>query len=128
MVLLTLIPVTIVIVSRLVYRKGVDLMIESIPLLCEADPRVHFIIGGDGPMSIALEEMIEKHRLQDRVQMLGSVKHSDVRNVLVQGDIFLNCSLTEAFCIAIVEAASWYVFTIEVMLKTQHSIPNDFLL
>ena len=25
--------------------------------------------------------------------------------VLVRGDIFLNCSLTEAFCIAIVEAA-----------------------
>ena len=29
-----------------------------------------------------------------------------VRGVLVQGDIFLNTSLTEAFCIAIVEAAS----------------------
>lgn len=26
--------------------------------------------------------------------------------VLVQGDVFLNTSLTEAFCIAIVEAAS----------------------
>jgi len=29
-----------------------------------------------------------------------------VRNVLVRGRIFLNCSLTEAFCIAILEAAS----------------------
>jgi phosphatidylinositol glycan class A protein len=29
-----------------------------------------------------------------------------VRDVLTRGDIFLNCSLTEAFCIAIVEAAS----------------------
>lgn len=38
--------------------------------------------------------------------MLGMVKHSDVHNVLIRGDIFLNCSLTEAFCIAIVEAAS----------------------
>jgi hypothetical protein len=34
------------------------------------------------------------------------VKHNDVRNVLVRGHIFLNCSLTEAFCIAILEAAS----------------------
>lgn len=38
--------------------------------------------------------------------MLGSVPHSEVRDVLVRGNIFLNCSLTEAFCIAIVEAAS----------------------
>ena len=36
--------------------------------------------------------------------MMGMVKHSDVPNVLNQADIFLNTALTEAFCIAIVEA------------------------
>jgi glycosyltransferase involved in cell wall biosynthesis len=41
-----------------------------------------------------------------RVQLLGALEHKDVRNVLVQGHIFLNTSLTEAFCMAIVEAAS----------------------
>ncbi|KAL6033454.1 hypothetical protein STEG23_020269, partial [Scotinomys teguina] len=40
------------------------------------------------------------------VQLLGALEHKDVRNVLVQGHIFLNTSLTEAFCMAIVEAAS----------------------
>lgn len=34
------------------------------------------------------------------------MEHQDVRDVLVQGHIFLNTSLTEAFCMAIVEAAS----------------------
>jgi phosphatidylinositol glycan class A protein len=34
------------------------------------------------------------------------VQHCDVRNVLCRGHIYLNCSLTEAFCIAILEAAS----------------------
>lgn len=41
-----------------------------------------------------------------RVQLLGALEHKEVRNVLVQGHIFLNTSLTEAFCMAIVEAAS----------------------
>lgn len=41
-----------------------------------------------------------------RVRLLGALEHQDVRNVLVQGQIFLNTSLTEAFCMAIVEAAS----------------------
>ena len=64
------------------------------------------MIGGDGPKRLNLEEMIERNQLHDRVALLGAVKHSDVRNVLVRGDIFLNSSLTEAFCIAMVEAAS----------------------
>ncbi|CAO2635288.1 Phosphatidylinositol N-acetylglucosaminyltransferase subunit A [Lemmus lemmus] len=41
-----------------------------------------------------------------RVQLLGALEHKDVRNVLIQGHIFLNTSLTEAFCMAILEAAS----------------------
>ncbi|KAJ2094977.1 Phosphatidylinositol N-acetylglucosaminyltransferase GPI3 subunit, partial [Coemansia sp. S100] len=69
-------------------------------------PRVRFVIGGDGPKRIDLEQMRERFMLQDRVELLGSVKAADVRSVLVRGDIFLNTSLTEAFCIAIVEAAS----------------------
>jgi len=37
---------------------------------------------------------------------LGAVPPHKVRDILVRGHIFLNTSLTEAFCIAIVEAAS----------------------
>lgn len=35
-----------------------------------------------------------------------------MRDVLVRGHIFLNTSLTEAFCIAIVEAASCGLFVV----------------
>lgn len=38
--------------------------------------------------------------------MIGSIKHNIVRDVLIRGQIFLNCSLTEAFCIGLIEAAS----------------------
>jgi hypothetical protein len=98
--------ITIVCITRLVYRKGVDLMVEIIPLICKQYDHVNFVIGGDGPMRVALDQMRENHQLQDRVEMLGQVPHTQVRNVLVRGHIYLNCSLTEAFCIAILEAAS----------------------
>ena len=98
--------VTIVVVSRLVYRKGSDFLTQIIPDLCVRYPDVDFIIGGDGPKRVIIEEIREKHQLQERVKMLGNLHHNQVRDVLVQGDIFLNTSLTEAFCIAIVEAAS----------------------
>lgn len=98
--------ITIVIVSRLVYRKGTDLLSGIIPELCQKYQDLNFIIGGEGPKRIILEEVRERYQLHDRVRLLGALEHKDVRNVLVQGHIFLNTSLTEAFCMAIVEAAS----------------------
>lgn len=49
--------------------------------------------------------MREKYFLLDRVELIGAVASHEVRDVLVRGQIFLNTSLTEAFCMAIVEAA-----------------------
>ncbi|XP_021187804.3 phosphatidylinositol N-acetylglucosaminyltransferase subunit A [Helicoverpa armigera] len=98
--------ITIVIVSRLVYRKGVDLMAAVIADMCPRYPNIRFIVGGDGPKMWLLQEVREQKGFQHCVTLLGSLKHSEVRNVLVKGDIFLNTSLTEAYCMAIVEAAS----------------------
>lgn len=94
------------VVSRLVYRKGIDLLAGVIPIICAKYPKIKFYIGGDGPKRIVLEEVIERNHLHNRVSLLGAVNHDEVRKVLVLGDIFLNSSLTEAFCMAIVEAAS----------------------
>ncbi|PSN41939.1 N-acetylglucosaminyl-phosphatidylinositol biosynthetic protein [Blattella germanica] len=98
--------VTIVVVSRLVYRKGVDLMAQVIAEICPRYPKIQFLIGGDGPKRWLLEEVRERGGLQDRVTLLGSLEHSQVRSVLTRGHIFLNTSLTEAYCMAIVEAAA----------------------
>uniref|UniRef100_A0A336LLD4 CSON010697 protein n=1 Tax=Culicoides sonorensis TaxID=179676 RepID=A0A336LLD4_CULSO len=97
--------INVIIISRLVYRKGVDLLAEVIPKFKHYN-NVNFIIGGDGPKRELLEEVREKADMQDRVRILGALKHSEVRDVLTKGHIFLNTSLTEAFCMAIVEAAS----------------------
>ncbi|KAM9850899.1 phosphatidylinositol N-acetylglucosaminyltransferase subunit A isoform 1-T1 [Aulostomus maculatus] len=97
--------ITVVVISRLVYRKGIDLLGGIIPELCHKHPDLHFLIGGEGPKRLVLEEVREKYQLHDRVHLLGALEHKDVRGVLVQGHIFLNTSLTEAFCMAIVEGA-----------------------
>jgi phosphatidylinositol N-acetylglucosaminyltransferase subunit A len=98
--------IKVVVVSRLVYRKGVDLLVGIIPKICHAMDHVDFIVGGDGNKLLNLQEMVEREQLQDRVTFLGAVPHSNVAGVLQQGHVFLNCSLTESFCIAILEAAS----------------------
>lgn len=91
--------------SRLVYRKGIDLLVGVIPRFKNV-PNIKFIIVGDGPKRDLLEEIREKANMQERVDIIGAVEHSKVRDILVRGHIFVNTSLTEAYCMAIVEAAS----------------------
>lgn len=98
--------IKVIVISRLVYRKGVDLLVGIIPSVCRLMENVDFIVGGSGNKLLQLQEMVERENLQHRVEFLGSVPHVQVRDVLVRGHVFLNCSLTESFCIAILEAAS----------------------
>ncbi|KAG9051341.1 hypothetical protein FS837_009608 [Tulasnella sp. UAMH 9824] len=97
--------ITIVVVSRLAYRKGMDLLVATAPRVCRMYPQVRFLIGGSGPKLVEILQMREKHNLQDQIVLLGPVKHRDVHNVLAQGAIYLNTSLTEAFGIGLLEAA-----------------------
>jgi phosphatidylinositol glycan class A protein len=98
--------INIVIISRLAYRKGIDLLVDIIPPIVKKYPNVYFIIGGDGPKKFILEEVRDNYNLHNKMEFLGRVPHNKVRDVLCRGHIFLNTSLTEAFCIAILEAAS----------------------
>lgn len=98
--------ITIVVISRLFYNKGTDLLVAAIPRICEMHPSVRFLIAGSGPKAIDLEQMVEKYCLQDRVELVGPVRHEEVRDVMVRGHIYLHPSLTEAFGTVLVEAAS----------------------
>ena len=97
--------ITVAVTARLAYRKGVHLLAGVIPLACERFPQVDFLIAGDGSMRPHLEEMTKSNGLTERVTLLGNVPHARVSDVLQRAHVFLNCSLTESFCIAILEAA-----------------------
>ena len=121
--------VTVMVVSRLVYRKGTDLLVAAIPRICAAAPNVRFVIVGDGPKRVLLEEMVDRELLHSRVALLGVLPHRRVRDVLVTGHIFLNCSLTEAFCMAVVEAASCGLLVVSTDVGGVHEVlPADMML
>lgn len=108
--------ITIVVISRLFPNKGLDLLTAIIPRICAARPNVNFLIAGDGPKFLDIEQVREKFFLQERVTLLGAVRHEQVPGVMAQGQIYLHPSLTEAFGTVIVEAASCglYVVTTRV--------------
>ena len=107
-------PITIVVISRLFYNKGTDLLISALPLLLRRHENLRFIIAGSGPQAIDLEQTLDSlpQNLvltpsgQNRVILLGSVRHEEVRDVMIRGHLLLSTSLTEAFGTVLVEAAS----------------------
>ncbi|KAI6021694.1 glycosyltransferase family 4 protein [Pisolithus microcarpus] len=109
--------INIVVISRLAYRKGIDLLVATAPRVCAAFPNVKFIVGGDGP------------KLNDLLQsFLGSIRHRDVRDVLIRGSIFLNTSLTESFGIAILEAACTGLYIVSTRVGgVPEILPEDMI-
>lgn len=107
-------PITIIVISRLFYNKGTDLLISALPVLLEQHENLRFIIAGSGPQAIDLEQTLDSLPQQllytpsgrSRVVLLGSIRHEEVRDVMVRGHLLLSTSLTEAFGTVLVEAAS----------------------
>ena len=119
--------IKIVVISRLFYNKGTDLLIAAIPRILTVHPNVRFIIAGSGPKAIDLEQMIERRVLQDHVELLGAVRHEEVRDVMVRGHIYLHPSLTEAFGTVIVEAASCGLYVVCTSVGgVPEVLPRDF--
>eukprot|EP00924_Labyrinthula_sp_SR-Ha-C_P009261 maker-scaffold_2-snap-gene-18.0-mRNA-1 protein AED:0.02 eAED:0.02 QI:92/1/1/1/1/1/3/45/491 len=106
------IEVIIVFVGRLAYRKGIDLLAKLVQRYFKQHPvhlpqnlNLKFLVAGDGPKRMVLQQLIETEGLAKNLFLLGSVPYSSVPKVLALGDIFLNCSLTESFGSACIEAA-----------------------
>lgn len=61
--------IKIVTCCRLEYRRGIDLLLTIIPRFCEQFPYVKFVIAGDGPYRVRLEEIVRRNYLSDRVEI-----------------------------------------------------------
>ncbi|SIO73705.1 phosphatidylinositol glycan, class A [Babesia microti strain RI] len=121
--------INILVISRFTYRKGIDLLVKAIPLICQKHENVKFTIAGDGPKAILIEEMIEKYELQNRIKLMGPVPQDKVVDVMQTGHIFLVTSLTESFCIALLEAASCGMVLVSTKVGgVPEILPDDMLI
>jgi glycosyltransferase involved in cell wall biosynthesis len=96
-------------VGRLVKRKGVLWFVENV--MPRLDKSYIYIVAGNGPEYRSILEKIDKHKLNQRVFLLGNVS-DEMRNLLYNGsDIFILPNITvendiEGFGIVAIEAGS----------------------
>jgi phosphatidylinositol alpha-1,6-mannosyltransferase len=78
----------VVIIGRLVTRKGQDRLIEALALLEDEYPRLHLGVIGDGPRAGRLERLAAAKGVAQRVVMTGALDTADLRTWLRAADIF----------------------------------------
>ncbi len=92
--------------SRVNYKKGVDVLIEAVALLAERDVPAHAIIAGpaDPGYQGVLEALATRLGIRDRVKFVGMVRGAEKLSLYQSADAFVLPTSQENFGIVLVEA------------------------
>ncbi|HVC62807.1 MAG TPA: glycosyltransferase family 4 protein [Acetobacteraceae bacterium] len=78
---------TIITISRLVARKGIDRVIEALPRILLAVPDLHYLVVGDGPQAAELRALAVRCGIAERVSFVGAVPHAEVPRYLALAEL-----------------------------------------
>ncbi len=99
-------PLRIVTVARLHWMKGIDYLIETASFLQASQVDFEWLVIGRGSSQEKeryLYHIYEKG-LTDRVKLIGKKDHQETLQVLNSTDLYVQTSLNEGFCNAVLEA------------------------
>ncbi|CAB4692555.1 MAG: glycosyltransferase [Actinobacteria bacterium] len=78
----------IVVVGRLVHRKGQDRLIDALPLIHQEVPRAALLICGEGPLRDDLKKQVAQLNLESDVFFAGRVSWEELPLYISAGDLF----------------------------------------
>lgn len=97
-------PLRIITVARLHWKKGLEYALEGLKILNDAGIDFRYTVVGDG---VELERLvIASHQLgiADRVGFVGKKTPEETTRLLSESDFYLQYSVQEGFCNAVLEA------------------------
>ena len=93
-------------VSRLHWIKGLEYTLEAFSILKNNNILFHYTIVGDGAEKEKLMFMVQQLGLTECVSFIGNISHDEVKSNLEKSSYYLQYSLQEGFCNAVLEAQS----------------------
>ncbi|MGH7275296.1 MAG: glycosyltransferase family 4 protein, partial [Nitrospiria bacterium] len=85
-------------------RKGLPTLIRALPQVLARIPRVRLYIIGRDPNKEAMRRLCQRMKVEEHVQFVGWLAHSEVLDYFAKADIFVMPSLIEGFGIVFLEA------------------------
>ncbi len=95
---------TLVTLAHLVARKRQGDVLRAMWLLRDRQPRLRYLVIGDGPERRALEALTQRLGLADRVEFRGQLPNPEAVALAHTGHLFVLPSIDEAFGVAYTEA------------------------
>lgn len=119
-------PVRIGYAARLTkFQKRADLFPELIEKLEQRKINYHLSIAGDGAYREKIEQYITSCHLEDRVSVLGKMKHEEVMHFWKEQDIFVSFSDFEGSSISAIEAMSQGAVPVETDVSGVREFVQD---
>ena len=95
-------PLTVGLVGRLSPEKGVDLFLQAAANVLTQLPETRFVVVGEGPDRPALEALLQRLKLRDRVRLPG--RRDDMPAVYASLDLLVSSSRQEGLPVSLLEA------------------------
>jgi len=97
-------PLRILTVGRLTWKKGYEYALKALSLLQEKQINFEYRIVGEGDYREAISHAVHQLGLTDNVILRGQLAPERVRDEMEWADIYIQSSIQEGFCNAVLEA------------------------
>ncbi len=97
-------PLRIMTVARLHWKKGLEYTLEALSLLQEIGIDFEYIIIGEGKDYERLVFASYQLGIKDKVHFVGKKTHQEVKEIYQKSYLYLQYSVQEGFCNAVLEA------------------------
>ena len=91
-------------IGRLHWKKGLDYTLEAFSILKKQGVSFHYTIVGGGIEKEKLTFAVHQLGLQDNVTFVGKIPHQEVKKYYEMNDFYIQYSVQEGFCNAVLEA------------------------
>ena len=97
-------PLRILTVGRLHWKKGYEYVLKALSLLKDKQKHFEYHIIGEGNHREAIVYAIHQLELTAHVKLKGQLLHEEVKQEMEWADIYIQPSIQEGFCNAVLEA------------------------
>jgi colanic acid/amylovoran biosynthesis glycosyltransferase len=97
-------PIRILTVARLQWKKGLEVALDAMAILKERGISFRYTIIGKGVEWERLEFARHQLNLTHEVEFAGALPHDQVKQLMCEHDFYIQPSLQEGFCNAVIEA------------------------
>lgn len=94
--------------KNLTNQSGIDVALKFFHDLKKLNiqKKIRYLIAGDGPYLKKIKSIINNLGLENDVNLMGEINHSEIKNFLNQIDAYINLPKKESFGVAVLEASA----------------------